>query len=249
MMLVLLLTSVLSSILAAVLGPIYAWHRSKGFERQLGETTQAVKAVATKHLEKRASVASLTKGLPPPVQRYFERSLRDQRQFRLGWTAPACKVAVHSPCQCLSWCSPLRHWGPATPPRLSVTNVLEACSQLLESAPAPRPGLHPALPAPCLCSLWTARTVGELRFDAKSKWKHIDAITVGLVAEPAFTYTGTLQLGPGSLLWCRGQEGYVGSKGRMEWRLWGAVRLAKQEGPRLDQNALLRYLAGKRAAC
>jgi hypothetical protein len=45
-------------------------------------------------------------------------------------------------------------------------------------------------------------------------------------------------------MWVRGQEGYAGGKGHMQWRLWGAVQLTKQEGAHLDQSALVRYLAG-----
>ncbi len=51
-------------------------------------------------------------------------------------------------------------------------------------------------------------------------------------------------MGPGKLLWVRGLEGYDGTKGQMEWRLWGAVPLARQAGPQVDSSALVRYLAG-----
>jgi hypothetical protein len=54
-----------------------------------------------------------------------------------------------------------------------------------------------------------------------------------------------MQMGPGALMWVRGHEGYLGGKGQMQWKLWGAVQLAKQEGPQVDQSALVRYLAGR----
>ncbi len=40
-----------------------------------------------------------------------------------------------------------------------------------------------------------ARQVGELRFGKGSKWMPIDSQTVAAVQEPAFAYTGTMQVG------------------------------------------------------
>lgn len=88
-----------------------------------------------------------------------------------------------------------------------------------------------------------ARGTGGLRFGPGGEWKQLDSETVGCVGEPAFCYTGTLQLGLGALLPCRGREALVHGRGAMEWRLWGALPLARQQGGHLDQSALLRYLA------
>lgn len=71
----------------------------------------------------------------------------------------------------------------------------------------------------------------------------LDSTTVGAVSVPAFCYTGTLQLGLGRLLWCRGREALRRGAGAMQWRLWGALPLARSEGGHLDQSALLRWLA------
>ena len=61
--------------------------------------------------------------------------------------------------------------------------------------------------------------------------------------QPAFCYTGSLSLGLGGLLACRGREALLRGRGAMEWRLWGALPLARSEGGHLDQSALLRWLA------
>lgn len=52
-------------------------------------------------------------------------------------------------------------------------------------------------------SIWTARTIGELRFDGKSRWQPIEATTVAAVQEPAFSYTGTLKVWRGPVRHCR----------------------------------------------
>lgn len=88
-----------------------------------------------------------------------------------------------------------------------------------------------------------ARGSGVMRFDRGGAWMRLDSATVGAVAAPAFCYTGTLQLGLGRLLWCRGREALRHGAGAMEWRLWGALPLARGEGGHLDQSALLRWLA------
>lgn len=67
--------------------------------------------------------------------------------------------------------------------------------------------------------------------------------TLGAVSTPAFCYIGTLALGLGPLLWCRGREALLRGTGAMEWRLWGALPLASSRGGHLDQSALLRWLA------
>lgn len=169
----LLLMTAISGFLA-VICPVYAYALYRKFEAFLSECVHAVKAVALQQQDSKiASFTDRTRNLPAPVKRFFERCLRDKRQFRL----------------------------------------------------------------------WNARTVGELRFGKHSKWKHLDAATVAAVNEPAFSYIGTLQMGPGSLLWARGREGYLAGKGDMVWKLWGAMKLTHQSGPHLDQSALVRYLA------
>ena len=98
------------------------------------------------------------------------------------------------------------------------------------------------------CRLWTTHGSGALRFDSGSGWKALQAGTVAAVGpEPAFCYTGCLQLGLGRLLPCRGREALLQGRGAMAWRLWGAVPLASSESGRLDQSALLRWLAGAQA--
>lgn len=92
-----------------------------------------------------------------------------------------------------------------------------------------------------------ARGSGALRFDSGGGWKALESETVGALPAPVFCYTGSLSLGLGRLLACRGREALLRGRGAMEWRLWGALRLARSEGGHLDQSALLRWLA--EAAC
>lgn len=88
-----------------------------------------------------------------------------------------------------------------------------------------------------------ASGVGGLRFDRGGSWKPLRAQTVAAVGpEPAFCYTGCVQLGLGPLLGCSGREMLLRGRGAMEWRLWGAVPLARSQGAHLDQSALLRWL-------
>lgn len=85
-----------------------------------------------------------------------------------------------------------------------------------------------------------------MRFEPGGAWKALRSQIVGAVGpEPAFVYTGTVQLGLGCLLPCRGREALLGGRGAMMWRLWGTVPLASSEGGHLDQSALLRWLAGR----
>ncbi|KAL4436532.1 hypothetical protein ABPG75_003671 [Micractinium tetrahymenae] len=97
----------------------------------------------------------------------------------------------------------------------------------------------------CLrCRLWVARGAGSLRFEPSGGWKPLAAATIAAVGpDPAFCYTGTVQLVPGWLLPCRGREALLQGRGAMEWRLWGALPLAASQGGRLDHSALLRWLA------
>ena len=101
----------------------------------------------------------------------------------------------------------------------------------------------PPLPSGPGRRLWVARGSGVMRFASGGAWMPLDSTTVGAVSVPAFCYTGTLQLGLGRLLWCRGREALRRCCGAMEWRLWSGLPLARSEGGHLDQSALLRWLA------
>ena len=199
------------------------WRRFEQFLRSEEARVAQIAGQSPAPSERAAELAELMAALPAPVRRFFERSLGEEyAQFRCCSGMPVRTRVT------LGW--------PEAPA------LTAAHSRLLHNH-----GQSPSYSPPVASArrMWVARGSGGLRFDGGGGWKDLASTTHGAVGAPTLCYTGSLSLGLGGLLWCRGREALLDGRGAMAWRLWGALTLACHEGGRLDQSALLRWLAGE----
>ncbi|HEV2127664.1 MAG TPA: DUF6544 family protein [Thermomicrobiales bacterium] len=83
------------------------------------------------------------------------------------------------------------------------------------------------------------RQEGELRVGAFG-WLDFTAEEYYSTEPPAFIWTAKVGMAPGvSVI---GQDRYVDGRGSLEMRLLGAISVASDDGPEMDEGDLLRYL-------
>lgn len=84
------------------------------------------------------------------------------------------------------------------------------------------------------------RQEGHFRLGERQHWLPFRAESFYTIDPPGFVWPARFQLAP--LLPITGRDAYVGGQGSIDMRVLGAVPVAQQRGPALDQGALLRFL-------
>jgi hypothetical protein len=82
---------------------------------------------------------------------------------------------------------------------------------------------------------------GFFRMRKDQPWSPIEAEQYYTVDPPAFVWHATMK--PSRFIWIKGEDRYMGGKGRMRIMLMGMVPIIDMQGPKLDQATLVRYLS------
>ena len=85
------------------------------------------------------------------------------------------------------------------------------------------------------------RQCGEMRANLRGSWQPFTAEQVISIHEPGFAWLAQMQAAP--LASARVIDCYVDSRGLLEARLFGSLRLVRAAGPQADRGELMRYLA------